>query len=290
MARLGLWVARREGRRRTRLVGDHADQPAGLKAPAQLHAPGRTPTGSVPHGGGGAVPDRVGGQLGRDDDGVVDQFVQLPPAQRGRGELASGPGRLRHGCQPDTAPPPRSGERGTRGLPGAVAIARGLGGSRLTSLVHGWTTEPEVGRVRHRSAHQLRCHLGCADASALAHDRRTRDLIPRNGAGKSSVSSRSRRKETLQGWRPAAERDERWIWCLAPCCPRSCYTHSCGPRNGGRAVTAIPAVTAWKWPGSPGSGWPCATPIARTGLRCCSPAPRGSASCTASGRAPVNQR
>ena len=195
MAGLGLWVAGREGRRRPRLVGDHADQPAGLKAPAQLDAPGRTLAGDVPHGGGGAVPDRVGGQFGRDDDGIVDQRVQTPPAQRGRGELASGPGRFRHGCQPDTAPPSRSGEHGTRRLPGAVAIVRGLGGSRLTSLVHRWTTEPEIGRVRHRSAHQLRCHFGCACASALAHDRRTCELIP--GPGRASVSSRYRRKETF---------------------------------------------------------------------------------------------
>ena len=74
------------------------------------------------------------------------------------------------GRQPDAAAPPCCGRRGHRRLPGAVAIACGLGGSRLTSLVHGWTTEPEVGRVRHRSAHQLRCHFGCADASALAQE------------------------------------------------------------------------------------------------------------------------
>src|SRR5215471_3914262 len=55
-------------------------------------------------------------------------------------------------------------------------------------------------------------------------------------------------KTPLVGWRPAAERDEPWIWCPATCCP-----HSYGPRNGGRVVTAIPAVTASKWPGCPES-------------------------------------
>jgi hypothetical protein len=72
-----------------------------------------------------------------------------------------------------------------------------LGGSRLTSLVHGWTTEPEVGRVRHRSAHQLRCHFGCADASALAQEQgRTCDVARATALGGSQVSTRKRRKDT----------------------------------------------------------------------------------------------
>ena len=226
------------------------------------------------------MPYRVGGQLGGDDDGILDQRVQMPHAQRGDGELTGGPGGLRHGRQPDAAPPPCSGRRGYRRLPGAVAIACGVGGSRLTSLVHGWTTEPEVGRVRHRSAHQLRCHFGCADASALAqeHDG-TRDLWPRNGArGIASFNSQTPERDPV-GWLPAAERDEPWIWCLATCCP-----HSYGPRNGGRVVTAIPAVTAWKWPGCPESRWPCATPTAPMDPRCYLPGPRGSASCAACAR------
>lgn len=70
MARLGLRVLRRHRRWRARLVGDHADQPARLKAPAQLdaRAPGIVP--GIPRGGG-SVQYRVGGQLGRDNDSVL---------------------------------------------------------------------------------------------------------------------------------------------------------------------------------------------------------------------------
>jgi hypothetical protein len=35
---------------------------------------------------------RVGGQFGGDDDGIFDQRVQMPLAQRGDGERAGGPG------------------------------------------------------------------------------------------------------------------------------------------------------------------------------------------------------
>ena len=277
MAGLGLGPSGREARRGTRLVGDHADQAAGLKAQAQLDAPATGIARGFPRGGGGSVPYRVSGKLGGDDDGILDQCVQMPRAQRRDGELTCGPGGLRYGRQPDAAAPPRCGGRGCGRLPGAVAIVCGVSGSRLTSLVHGWTTEPEVGRVRHRSAHQLRCHFGCADASALAQEADgTRDHARRNGArGIASFNSHTPERHPV-GWHPAAERDEPWIWCPATCC-----LHSCGPRNGARVVTAIPAVTAWKWPGCPESRWPCATPTARMDLRCYLPGPPGSASCAA---------
>ena len=45
------------------------------------------------------------------------------------------------------------------------------------SLVHGSTTEPDVGRVRRRLAHPLRCHFRCADASAVAQDGSTAVLM-----------------------------------------------------------------------------------------------------------------
>src|SRR5262249_58930214 len=96
-------------------------------------------------------------------------------------------------------------------LPGGEAIVCGLRGSRGTSLVHGSTTELEVGHARHRSAHQLGCHLGCADASALARDHEiaigTRATAPGDRSSfKSMAAERSRR------WSGgAAERDEPWI-------------------------------------------------------------------------------
>jgi len=111
MAGLGLGPARRESRRGTRLVGDHADQAARLKAPAQLDAPAPGLARGLPHGGGSSVLYRVGGQLGGDDDGIFGQRVQMPLAQRGDGERAGGPGGLRHGRQPDAAAPPCGGRR-----------------------------------------------------------------------------------------------------------------------------------------------------------------------------------
>jgi hypothetical protein len=111
------------------MVGDCADQAALLQAQAQFDAPARGISGS----GGGRVLYRVGGQLGRDHDGILGQRIQLPLAQRDGGELAGGPGGLGHGGQPD-APPPRASQRR---VPGAVAVACGLGGSRLKSLIHG---------------------------------------------------------------------------------------------------------------------------------------------------------
>ena len=71
MARLGLRVLRRYRRRRARLVGDHADQPAGLQAPAQLD--GRAPriVRDITRGDRGSVQYCVGGQFGRDYDGVL---------------------------------------------------------------------------------------------------------------------------------------------------------------------------------------------------------------------------
>lgn len=71
MARLGLRPLHRHCRGRARVVGDHADQPAGVKGPAQLDARALGIVRDVPRGGGSSVQDRVGGQFGRDDDGVV---------------------------------------------------------------------------------------------------------------------------------------------------------------------------------------------------------------------------
>ena len=111
MARLGLRVLRRHRRRRARLVGDHADQPAGLKAPAQLDARALGIVRVGP-GGGGSVPYRVGGQLGCDNDGILDQRSQMPLVQRGHGELTCGPGGLGHRDEPEAAPLPGSGQCG----------------------------------------------------------------------------------------------------------------------------------------------------------------------------------
>ena len=71
MARLGLRVLRRHHRERARLVGDHADQPAGLKTPAQFHARVLGMVRDLPRGGGGSVQYRVGGQFRCDNDGVL---------------------------------------------------------------------------------------------------------------------------------------------------------------------------------------------------------------------------
>jgi hypothetical protein len=138
MPGFGVGATGREDRRGTCLVGDHADQAAGLKTPAQLDAPALGVADGIPCGGGSSVPYRVGGQLGGDDDGILDQRIQMPLTQRGEGELTRGPGGLRHGRQSRAAAPACYGRRGCRRLPGAVAIACGLGGGRLTSLVHGW--------------------------------------------------------------------------------------------------------------------------------------------------------
>jgi hypothetical protein len=71
MARLGLRVLRHYRGQRARLVGDHANQLAGLQAPAQLDTRALWIVHGIPHGGGGSVQYRVGGQLGRDNDGVL---------------------------------------------------------------------------------------------------------------------------------------------------------------------------------------------------------------------------
>src|SRR5580700_3787950 len=122
-----------------------------------------------------------------------------------------------------------------------------------------------------------------SDVQMQVHLHRRRPNLregPRNGArGIASCNLQTPERDPV-GWRSAAEEDEPWIWCLATCCP-----HSCRPRNGGRVVTAIPVVTAWKWPGCPESRWPCATPTAPMGLHCYLPGPRGSASCAACARA-----
>ena len=201
MARLGLRVLRRHHRERARLVGDHADQPAGLKTPAQFHARVLGMVRDLPRGGGGSVQYRVGGQLGGDDDGVLGQWFQLPVVQRGHCELAGGSGRLRHWGKAETAPPrTRRCWFRKRWLPGGVAVICGLRRGRGTSLVHGSTTEPEFWALaRQRSALQLRCHLGCADASALARGRQIGYWSPaQRRPGKRTGSSRRRRK-TL-GW------------------------------------------------------------------------------------------
>src|SRR5262249_23106317 len=104
VARLGLGILCRHGGRRARLVGDHADQPAGLKAPAKLDAPAPGIARVIPRGGGCSVLDRVGGQLGCDNDGVLDQPFQLPPAQGRHGKLTGGPGRLGYGGKPEALP------------------------------------------------------------------------------------------------------------------------------------------------------------------------------------------
>ena len=167
MARLGLRIPRRHRRRRARLVGDHADQPAGLKAPAQLDARGPGIFRIVPRGRGASVPYRVGGQLGRDNDGVLGQLFQPPLVQGGHGKLTGRPGRLRHRVKLKAAPPGHWWRQlRRRWLPGTVAIASGPRGSRGTSLVHGSTTEPEVGhalgqRIRYdaTSGVQMQVHL-----------------------------------------------------------------------------------------------------------------------------------
>src|SRR5690348_10086214 len=68
--------------------------------------------------------------------------------------------------------------------------------------------EPEVARV-HRSAHQLRCHVGCADASALAQEEIELATFARATApGESQVSTCSGRKETSWvGVRPQREKN-----------------------------------------------------------------------------------
>ena len=71
MARLGFRVLRRHRRRRACLVGDHADQPAGLKTPAQLDPRALGTVRDILRGGGGSVQYCVGGQLGCDNDGVL---------------------------------------------------------------------------------------------------------------------------------------------------------------------------------------------------------------------------
>ena len=71
MARLGLGVLRRHRRGRARLVGDHADQPAGLKAPAQFDTRALGIVPDVSRGGGRPVQYRIGGQLGCDNDGIL---------------------------------------------------------------------------------------------------------------------------------------------------------------------------------------------------------------------------
>jgi len=146
VARLGLQILRRHRRRRARLVGDHADQPAGLQAPAQLNACALGFANVILRGGRGSVLYRVGSQLRRNNDGVLDQWFQLPLVQGGHGKLAGGPGRPGHGGQREAVAPPRSWWRGSGGSwpLGGVAIVCGARGTRRTSLVHGSTTEPEV--------------------------------------------------------------------------------------------------------------------------------------------------
>lgn len=228
------------------------------------------------------MPYRIGGQFGGDNDGVLGQYVQAPLAQRSDGEFTGGTSGFRHRHQSDAAPPPGCGRRGYRRLPGAEAIARGLGRGRLTSLVHGWTTEPE-GWERPPSGQRIR-YDATSDVQMQVHLHTitggTSEIARATAPGGSQVSTRGRRKDTREGWRSATERSEPWIWCLATCCP-----HSYGPRNGGRAVTAIPAVTAWKWPGCPASRWPCVTRTGPMGLHCYLPGPRGSTSCAVCARA-----
>jgi len=212
VAGLGLGVGRCQRRRRAGLVGDHADQPAGLQAPAQLDA------GAAVRA---AVADRVGGKFGGDDDGVLDQRAQAPAAQCGGGELARRPGRLRHRRQRDALAQPRGAGLRRRRPGRAGALVRGLRRSHLTSLVHGWTTVPDVGRVRRRSAHQLRCHFRCADASALAQETE-HAIFARATAPGGLARFRPRAAETdPSGVGAAAESDELWILFPAARCPPS---------------------------------------------------------------------
>ena len=67
-----------------------------------------------------------------------------------------------------------------------------------------------------------------------------------------------------------AGRDARWIWptgAYGPC--------SCPARHGRRAATAIPAVTAWKWPACLRGRWRYATQSVPATRSWSSPGPNG---------------
>ena len=117
--------------------------------------------------------------------------------QGGHGKLAGRPGRLWYrGKLEAVAPPSRwRCELRRRWLPGAVAIVSGPRGSRGTSLVHGSTTEPEVGhalgqRIRYdaTSGVQMQVHLHKSTEVAIG----TRATAP----GESPSSIRRRQKDT----------------------------------------------------------------------------------------------
>jgi len=82
-----------------------------------------------------------------------------------------------------------------------------------------------------------------------------------------------------------AGKDTRWIWptgAYGPC--------SCPAQHGRRAATAIPAVTAWKWPACLRGRWRCATRSVPATRPWSSPGPNGRRSLPPSERCPPAYR